>query len=204
MENIELTKKSEHEGMAAGGSAVEALAGLAAVVLSILGLAGGTIGPFAAVATIAVGVALLFEAASVASRVHERYTPTERTLAKSSIGADSIAAVAAIALGVLSLLRIQVETLLPVAAIIVGVGLLLSSRAPTVESEEGRGAKSRGIMAASAIHFLVGLGAVVLGVIGVLGNMPVFVTLIAMLSVGGALLISGAAVGARTMSAVRH
>ena len=120
MANIELSK-NEHQGLAAGGSAVEALAGLAAVVLSILGLAGNAIVPFAAVATIAVGVALLFEAAAVASRVHGRYTRAERTLAKSSIGADSIAAIAAIALGVLSLLRIEVATLLPVAAIIVGV-----------------------------------------------------------------------------------
>lgn len=203
MANIELSK-NEHEGLAAGGSAVEALAGLAAVVLSILGLAGNAIRPFAAVATIAVGVALLFEAAAVASRVHGRYTRAERTLAKSSIGADSIAAVAAIALGVLSLLRIEVATLLPVAAIIVGAGLLLSSRAPTVEPEGGRGMTSRGLMAASAVHFLVGLGAVVLGIIGLLGNSPFVMTLIAMLSVGGALLVSGAAVGARTMSALQH
>ncbi|MBN9161304.1 MAG: hypothetical protein BGO98_41125 [Myxococcales bacterium 68-20] len=203
MQNIELTK-NEHEGVAAGGSAVEALAGLAAVVLSILGLAGNAIRPFAAVATIAVGVALLFEAATVASRVHGRYTRAERTLAKSSIGADSIAAVAAIALGVLSLLRIEAPTLLPVAAIVVGVGLLLSSRAPTVEPEAGGGMTSRGLMAASAVHFLVGLGALVLGIIGVLGNTPIFMTLIAMLSVGGALLVSGAAIGARTLSAIRH
>ena len=203
MENIELSK-NEHEGLAAGGSAVEALAGLAAVVLAILGLAGNAILPFAAVSTIAVGVALLFEAAAVASRVHGRYTRAERTLAKSSIGADSITAIAAIALGVLSLLRIEVETLLPVAAIIVGVGLLLSSRAPTVEPEEARGMTSRGLMAASAIDFVVGLGAVVLGVIGLLGTLPIVMTLIAMLSVGGALLLSGAAVGARTMSALHH
>ena len=63
---------------------------------------------------------------------------------------------------------------------------------------------SRGLMAASAIHFVVGLGAVVLGIVGLLGNLPFVMTLIAMLSVGGALLLSGAAVGARTMPALHH
>jgi len=216
MENIEVVRSAEprHEktrrtaGM--GGSAVEAVAGIGAVVLSILALSGLLVVPFAAIALIATGVALLFEAAAVASRetaTHEGVGEKERPAVKSGVGADSIAGIGAITLGILSLIGLYPMTLLPVGAIILGAGLLLSAAAPAaIEREEAHGSSivRDTLAAASGVHVLVGAGAVVLGILGVLGNSPVVMTLIATLSIGAAQLLTGATISGRMTSLLRH
>jgi hypothetical protein len=218
METTELTQTTvepKHEkvtyAVGLGGSAVEALAGVAAVVLSILGLAGRLTVPFASVAMIATGVALLFEAATVAARRRKLWVPEhelERVEVGSGIGADSIAGIGAITLGILSLIGIEPRTLLPVATIVLGAGLLLSAATPAVRREAGvtrRGEIVRETLAASSgVHVLVGTGAVVLGIVGVLGNAPILMTLIATLSIGAAQLLTGASMGARMSSLLHH
>ena len=67
----------------AGGSIIEAIAGLAAVALSIIALAGVLPGYLAAIATIAVGVALLAQGGGPSS--------SPRRLATSGIHAASSA-----------------------------------------------------------------------------------------------------------------
>lgn len=195
-----------------GGSAVEALAGLAAVVLAILGLAGMAIIPFASIAMIATGAALLFEAAAVASRKTHGFgfeDEVESAGVKSAVGADSIAGIGAITLGILSLIGLDPATLLPVGAIILGAGLLLSAGGPASEREGssyGRAGEvvRESLAASSGVHVLVGAGAVVLGIIGVLGSAPVLMTLIALLSIGAAQLLTGAALGGRMTNMLRH
>jgi hypothetical protein len=216
--NIEVPRAAEprHEKtsrtVGLGGSAVEALVGLAAVVLSILGLAGRLVVPFAAIAVIATGAALLFEAGAVAAQdvgTHGAESEAERAAVKSSIGADSIAGIGAIALGILSLIGLDPMTLLPVAAIILGAGLLLSAGGPVAEREGTHLTRADEItrdslVAASGVHVLVGAGAVVLGIIGVLGKSPAIMTLIATLSIGAGQLLTGAAIGGRMTTMFRH
>lgn len=197
-----------------GGSAIEALAGVTAVVLSIIGLAAHrNVVPFAAIAVIAAGVALLFEAGAVASYEASKVGfegGTERAALKSGIGADAVAGIGAVTLGILSLIGLDPVTLLPVAAIVLGAGLLLSAAAPAAERNEEVGYGRReeilreSFAAASGVHVLVGAGSAVLGILGVLGNSPLLFTMIATLSIGAAQLLTGATVGARVANVIRH
>lgn len=215
MENIEVVRAAEprvektRRSAGLGGSAVEAVAGVAAVVLSILALSGLLVVPLAAIALIAAGAGLLFEAAAVAARetgTREVESEKERVTVKGGIGADSIAGIGAITLGILSLIGLYPLTLLPVGAIILGAGLLLSAGAPAAEREVGAGesAVREALAAASGVHFLVGAGAVVLGILGVLGKLPVVMTLISTLSIGATQLLTGATIGGRMTHMFRH
>lgn len=194
---------------AVGGSAVEALAGAAAVVLSIIALSGRGVLPLAAVAVIATGVALLFEAGAVAASERGALgAEPERAAVKGGIGADAIAGIGAVALGILTLIGIDPMILLPVSAIVLGAGLLLSAAAPAAERETtfggGRALTHDALAASSGVHVLVGAGAVVLGILGVLGKAPVELTLISMLSIGAGQLLTGATLGGRMFHAFRH
>lgn len=219
MENVQVAPIAEpsreharEHAVGVGGSAVEALAGLGAVVLSILGLAGPIVVPFASIAMIAAGAALLFEAAAVgarSARPHVAAGEIERTVVKSAIGSDAIAGLGAVTLGILALIGISPVTLLPVGAILLGAGLLLSAGGPTVLS--GRHGSGRAevlahdaLAASSGVHALVGAGALILGIIGVIGSTPMLMTLIATLSVGAAQLLTGASIGGRMASHLRH
>jgi hypothetical protein len=209
METVEVVQReprreSTKRKAVLGGSAVESIAGVGAVVLSIIALSGRLMIPLAAISVIAAGAALLFEAAAVGAEETESDTlegTRARSMVKSAIGADTIAGLAAIALGILALIGIAPLVLLPVAAIVLGAGLLLSAAVPEEESVVGeyeghpeftRNAKR----ATSGVHLLVGAGAVVLGILGVLGNSPLVLTLISTLSIGAAELLTGVSVGA--------
>jgi hypothetical protein len=200
-------KEDVRRKAAVGGSAIEALAGVAAVVLSIIALSGMLAVPLASIAVIAAGAALLFEAGAVASE--ERHASEgERVLVRGGVGADAIAGLAAIVLGVLGLIGLEPLLLLPVAAIVLGAGLLLSAGTTAVEhGEHGVGHEHvarEARMATSGVHVLVGAGAAVLGILGVIGMSPVLLTLISTLAIGAAHLLSGATLGSRVASVLRH
>jgi hypothetical protein len=202
MSNIEVNPESHRpermsHRMAVGGTAAETLLGLAAVVLSILALAGLAMRPLASIAVIATGAALLFEGAAYARTVGRE----SEGLIKGGIGADSVAGLGAVALGILSLIGLDATTLLPVSAIVLGAGLLIASGAMSAERERVHPKEAfeyAPVTSATAgVRALVGAGAVVLGILGLLGNAPIVLTLIAMLSVGGGMLLSGATFGGR-------
>jgi hypothetical protein len=193
--------------MRVGGSTVETLLGLAAVVLSILALAGLAPTPLASISVIAAGAALLFEGTAV--RRTTSATETEDSLLKGGIEVESVAGIAAIALGVLSLIKLSPITLLPVAAIVLGGGMLIGSGAMSVERERVHAtaeeyAGARATTATVGVRTLVGAGAVVLGILGLLGNSPILLTLIAILSIGGGILLSGPTFGGRLATLLRH
>jgi hypothetical protein len=195
----------------AAGSTAGSLLGLAAVVLSILALAGLLTVPLTAIAVIAAGAAALAEGASLAARSSLRGGPdAARAVILSGVGADTIVALAAIVLGVLSLLGIRPLTFLPIAILVLGASLLFSGATAIVERvrsimvREGIEAPQDNISGAAGVNMLVGAGALVLGILGVLGGSPVLLTLIATLSMGASLMLSGAALGARIATGVRH
>jgi hypothetical protein len=116
----------------AGGSMVEAIAGVAAVVLAILGLAGLLPVYLLAIAAIAVGVALLFEGGAIAVRYSRLLTETVGSRLSSAeldggMGVEVLGGIAGIVLGILALLGLVPLTLTAVAAIVFGGTLLLSS-----------------------------------------------------------------------------
>jgi hypothetical protein len=195
----------------AAGSAVEALGGAAAAVLAILGLA--TLFPMtlSAVATIAVGAALLAEGAAIASRYARLLAASEQTrLGAVEIGggmsAEFVGGAAGVVLGLLALLSVAPITLTAVAVIVFGGALLLGcGTVSRVSPESGAhtGVGHEVVMAASGAQVLVGLGSIVLGIVALVGIVPETLILVALLSVGTTIVLSGSAIAARLATLLR-
>jgi hypothetical protein len=202
------------------GYMVEALSAAAAVVLAILGLAGAMPGYMVAIGTILLGAAFLFEGGAVAARyhkvVHEMTQPTEHHAIGSELAggmsAESLAGIVGIVFGILSLLGAVPRILEPVAMIVFGGGLLLGSAASSrlhAVGFKGAGESAMNVMRevlnlSLGGQVLVGIGAIVLGILALLGIAPLMLTLVAVLAVGASLLFSGSAVGARALGILRH
>jgi len=202
----------------AGGSITEAICGAGTVVLAIIGLAGSLPGYMASVATIAFGVALLAQGGAIAARytrLLRETTPTEwdgRTEIGGGMGAEFLAGGAGVVLGILGLLGLGTATLIPIAIIVFGGALLLGSSAtadlstlgaPDAHERFAHIARQASV-AASGAQVLVGIAAVVLGIIALVGIDPVLVTLVALLVLGASVLFSGTAVSSRMASVMRH
>ena len=209
-ESLTREQMQRSEQYVEAGSVFEAVMGAGTVALTILGLAGVLPLYFAAIAVIAVGVGLLSEGGAIAARYNDllweaKAAHLDNRSLGSGMAAESVAGVAGIALGILALVGVDPMVLLPVAAIVFGAALLVGSgmtrdlnryaSGPWGGHETHR--LTRGaVSAASGGQLLVGAGAVTLGVLGVIGLSPLLLTLVALLSLGGATLLSGSALGA--------
>lgn len=203
----------------AGGSMVEAIAGAAAVVLAILGLAGLLPTYLLSIAAIAVGVALLFEGGAIAVRYSRLLNETAGSRISSAelgggMGVEVIGGVSGIVLGILALLGLAPMTLTAVAAIVFGGTLLLSSGTATRLNclaidchglpDTTRRVAREAVFAAASVQVLVGLGGGILGLLALLGIHPMLLTLIAMLSLGGSVLLSGSAISNKMLGVLHH
>jgi len=203
------------------GSLVEALGAAAAVVLAILGLAGALPFYMVTIGTILLGAAMLFEGGAIAARYDKlvrRVAPADESLPSAELAggmsAEALAGLAGITLGVLSLLGLSPYILEPVAVIILGAGLLFASattaRLNTLISEQlsahdvTRRVIREGVQASVGGEVLFGLGAIVLGILGLLGFDALMLSLVGVLAVGIAAMLSGSAVGARMLGIIRH
>lgn len=196
-------------GVFAGGSTLETLGGLVAVILSILGFSRSPI-EMCAVATIALGVALLAQGASIMARWGQalqraKGTRLERTELVEGVSTEVFGGAVGIVLGVLTLVGIEPAVLLPVAAIVFGGSLLLGGAtqpdlvflAPERNPRYARLTFSA-IQASGGIMVLVGVAAAVLGILALVGvGPPISLALVAMLSIGFALVVAGSALTAR-------
>jgi hypothetical protein len=205
----------EHAG---AGATVAAICAAAAVVLTIIGLAGGLPGFLLSIATILLGAAFLFEGGSVMSRHHhmarEAAPPHERFAFDSMRGGmtvETMVGIAGIVLGILSIIGIARYPLEPIMAIVFGGGLVLgtahTSRVHAAShglSDTTRGALHELGTAYSGADVLVGCGAIVLGILALIGLDPMTLTKVAVLAVSAAVLLSGTGVGARMLGVLRH
>jgi hypothetical protein len=202
------------ERAAAGGSTAEALCGLGAVVLAILGLIGLLPFALAAIGTIVIGAGLWIQGAAIAARFNElrrsAYAggPTYLQGTRGGLTIEMLGGIACIALGILALLGIGTGLLLAIAAIVFGGTLLLganvTSRLGELEAWQAgvdvhaREVEREAARGAAGSQVLVGLGAVVLGILALVGIGPgLALILIAILAVGGSMLLSGATIGTR-------
>ena len=202
---------------AGAGSAAEALGGAAAVVLAIIGLAGGLPTAMMCIATIVLGGAILLDSLAITARYQHLVRDTWGSEARSTkaevgtgVSAESLAGIAGIVLGILALLGYMPETLCAVALIVFGGGLMLGSLArrrfhATSTEHFGAGASSTAMRAlheatgvATGGDLLIGVGAVVLGILALLGVYPLTLVLIGLLAVGGAVMLGGSVLGAKT------
>ncbi len=206
-------------GIYSFGWVAESIGGVITVVLAIVGLSGVHPLDLAGVGAIALGIALMFEGAFIARRYSEllagaqQARPTGRTIGR-GVPAESLGGLAGIILGILALLRVDAGVLLSTTAIAFGGALLLGSGAtsdlklPTLAGQETKGPTverlaHEAIAVVAGGVALVGVAALGLGILGVLGVVPFTMTLVALLCVGASILMAGTAISNRMSGAGR-
>jgi hypothetical protein len=195
-----------------GGSTTEAIGGAAAIVLAILGLLGVLPTALASIASIAIGVGLIVAGGAIAARYERVLAAPETTTARREVvggmGMEAFAGVAALVLGILALLGVSPITLLSISAIAAGAGLLMASGSMArleslVRWETAHDVESKlrdTVYAASGSEVLIGVGALVLGILALTGTDPLTLVLVALLSIGASLLVSGSTLAGRFFS----
>lgn len=202
--------------VAGGGSLAEAVVGAGAVILAVLGLVGMYSMWLAAIATIAIGASFLLGAGATTLEVSRLLSGESTRTARAEIAggatAEFFAGGAGVILGVLALLGRLPLTMIPVAAIIFGGALLLTSGAMArlnallIHAPE-RHEKAERIVrevlyGAVGADVLVGLGGVVLGILALAGYDPLTLSLVAMLAFGATVLINAGAVAGRLFAVI--
>jgi hypothetical protein len=188
-------------GEAAGRSIAEAIGAIATVILAVIGLAGILPNLLAAIATIVIGAGILVEGWAMGSSYRQSSlggTAAGRVAGlNGALTAEFLGGMAGIVLGILGLFRMLPDTLLAVALLVYGATLLLSSMATSQASWHSSvlaqgGVKTVTLEGSPATHsgqLLVGLGAVVLGILAVIGLAPMTLILIGLLSLAAVMLL---------------
>jgi len=187
-----------------GGFSGEALAAAGGVVLAILGLAAVFPAYLAPIAAITISTALLMKAGSVAARFRELNAETGSTHwgeveLEAGMSTELLAGTAGIALGVLALIGVVPGILLPTCVILFGGALLLGGGEtyrvnklprPDGETRTYREFQRFGNSAAGA-ETMVGVGAIVLGILALTSAAPMTLVLVGFLAVAGVQLLTG-------------
>ncbi len=190
------------------GTGSEAFIGGGAMILAIIGLAGVQSFYMAAIAVIAVGAALVLEGAVLMAKQAEMATQfetarSERLEAGGGVSAELLGGAAGIVLGILALVGIAPMILLSVALITFGACLLMGATMtshvrnyafePRTEHPALREVAHEATIAASGAQALVALAAILLGILGLVQFVPLTLTLVGMLVLGGAILLNESA-----------
>jgi hypothetical protein len=191
--------------VASYGGFVDALGGIATVVLAIIGLAGVKPEVLVSIATVVFGAALLIQGGAMLTEFATTDgTPEDSASSGGGLSALFLVGFAGIVLGVLALLGVHSGILTSVAAIAFGGALVISSTAVwqllTSRSVAAR-FQSRSpmlrIMASevaagsSGLQAMAGLAVIVLGILAVAGIFTQGLTLIAFLVAGAAIVLTG-------------
>ncbi len=202
--------------VAAGAPLAEAITGIGTIVLAIIGLAHVLPMDMAAVATILIGISLLFEGGSVAASTGQ----FPRTAAGANVDTADLAGamtveflggIAGVILGILALINIESQTLVAVSLIVFGATCLLGggtrqfTYGPAGDASEEKNWQMlrEAMSAASASGMLIGLATLVLGILAVLGANSLVLSLTGFLLLGVSVLLSGTAIGSKMMNRLR-
>jgi hypothetical protein len=201
------------------GGVVDAVGGIATIVLAIVALAGLHPEVIAPVAVIVFGAALLIQGGTMLSEYGHVIFPTT-DMPSEQFGGGGLSALflvgaSGIVLGVLSLLAIEATTLTSIAVIAFGGAMILSSgsvrhlyqlrrssmRAASMTGGTGSAMTTprmgtellAGEMASDSagVHLLAGLTAVVLGILAVAGTNPMVLSLCALIVLGATVILTG-------------
>ncbi|MGD9541379.1 hypothetical protein [Methylocystis sp.] len=219
---------ASHDNAVAYGGLIDAIGGVATIVLVICGLVGILPPMMVAIATIVFGVALLIQGGAMLSDYAQVVFPGgARGATAEQMGGNSLALVflvgaGGIVLGVLSLLGISAAILSPIAVIGFGTALLLSSNAvwrlyvlrrasvameATVTQSQHVGAEmlaSEMASGSAGIQALAGLAAIVLGILALAGHSAdLTLNLVALLALGATLVLTGSTLSATVLSFMR-
>lgn len=201
------------------GSVVEGAAGIAVVILAIIGLARGDTGYFTSIGVIVLGAAMLIFGATIASEYGKLLAVTnDGTIGAADIGTgmtvEILAGGSAIILGILGLIGLSPGDLLPAAVITVAVALIFSAsnfqRLNALKSQaSGMGeialsVSRAAMMGAMATQVLTGLAAAILGILALSTTNTALLTQVGMLVLGVSLAFSGTALTGRMVRLFNH
>jgi hypothetical protein len=185
------------------GGFVDALGGIAAIVLALIGLAGVHPEVLVSIATIVFGAALLIQGGTMLS---EFAMEPEGSTAVGGGGLTALflVGVAGIVLGVLALLGLHATMLTSIAVIAFGAALalssssvwqLLTSRSVTAQFQARapvlRIIANEVAVGSAMLQAMGGVAVIVLGILAVAGLFTVPLTLIGILVSGAAILLTG-------------
>ena len=177
----------------AGGSMTEGAGAIAAIILSIIRLAGVFADIVAPIAVIVIGAVFLMEGVWLgAATRRQNAQATRRSLGLANgVSAGFFSGLAGIVLGILALFRASPATstdvLMAVAVLVYGSALLVGGGA----FSRLAGTADTALATVNSGSLLVGMAAVVLGILAVIGLVPMTLVLVALLSLGGAALFTG-------------
>ena len=204
--------------MLSAGSLAEGLVGAVSGSVAIIGLFGLYPEVLLSLAVIGAGTGLLLQGGAVAGRLSAlAHEAKENLIESSELGGglimEFLCGSAGVLLGILSLLGVSPGVLLPVAVIVLGVALLVTSGISarvsallllrTQESRHVREAGRQSAAAAAGAQMLIGTGALVMGIVALEGTSPITLGLAAMLGIGVSDLLSGTAMASRLMRPFR-
>jgi len=214
------TSENSFQEAASYGGLVDAVGGLATIVLAIIALSGINPEALAAIATVVFAAALLILGGTMLTEYTKMSFPAGMLGPMEGTGGGGLSALfltgaAGIVLGILSLVGIFPQMLISVAVITFGGALLLSSssvwhlyrlknawhriaaQSPVSGSDILAGEMASG---SAAMQCLAGLTAIVLGILAVTGNDPGVLSLVALLVLGATVLLTGSTLTAAVTS----
>jgi hypothetical protein len=203
---------------AAYGGFVDALGGIATIVLAIIALSGVKSDALLSIATIVFGAALLIQGGAMLSEYAQMEVTADSSAGASGAGLSALflVGVAGIVLGVLALLGVHAQILDSVAVIAFGGALVVSASAVwqllTSRSIATR-FQSRSTMlrvvasevaaGSSGIQGMAGLAIIVLGILAVSGTFSLVLALVALLVAGAAIVLTGSTLSGAMISFMR-
>lgn len=203
------TRSSSWNNSATVGPLTEGAAGIAVIVLAILALAAVSAAVLTAIATIVVGVGLFIEAMNTgieysrASSAAQSGSEAGGEIAQlgADVSVELLAGIVGVVLGILALIGAATAmSLLPAALIVFGGGLILAGMSATrvgrvsaAETAASPAVTWRSDLAPSrGIQVLIGVAAVVLGILAYVLPTGGVLLVVGLLAVGVALLATSA------------
>ena len=184
------------------GLLTEGAAGIAIIVLSVIALAGISSGALASIVTIVAGVGLMVQAFNSAAENTKALVASAGAMPDlgGEVMVDCLCGVTGIVLGVLALVGVNAQYLVPSALIVFGGALLLSgaigmrprSSQITTPGGQAQVVSYQGSAAASGMEILIGMAAIVLGILSLVFVGAWVLVLVGFLAVGAALLLISA------------
>jgi hypothetical protein len=209
------------------GGFVDAIGGIATVVLAIIGLTGVHSEILAAIAVIVFGAALLIQAGTMLTEYANIMYPLggqgEQAQGEFSGGSDVaalfLAGAAGIILGILALLNLYPVVLNSIAVIVYGAGLVVTSNSVWhLQTLKRMSLMTRDAMdwhsgsqmlagemaiGSAGTQALAGIAALILGILAVVGTFAGYLTLVALLVVGATVVLTGSALSGAALSFMR-
>jgi hypothetical protein len=203
---------------AAYGGFVDALGGIATIVLTIIGLSGVKPDVLVSISTIVFGAALLIQGGAILSEfAHIESMPEVRVgTGGGGMSALFLVGISGVVVGVLALLGVHAEVLTAAVMIAFGAALLASSstvwqlmtaRSMAMRFQSRtpmlRFVASEVAAGSAGIQAMAGLAVIVLGVLAICGIFSLTLTLIGLLVAGASLLLTGSTLSATMVGFMR-